>query len=138
VPTGLAAGGFGWQLKIPIFVLGTSAIFGGFLLSGPIPGVIVLGSFDKALPLICIALGAYAGMRVRNVKENFFSGIWNLTPLAQQLSHTAVPALDQQQFDGGWVELGGGFGGANMFITMQALLYPFVGVGLVGFWLLVV
>ena len=73
VPSSLAAGGFRWQLKVPMTILGTFSILRGFTLSrllnyDLVRSVLII---DKIFPLFMIFTGLILGLLVRNLKMPF-------------------------------------------------------------------
>merc|ERR1712176_1104403 len=73
VPSSLAAGGFRWQLKVPMTILGLFSILRGFTLSrllnyDLVRSVLII---DKIFPLFIIFTGLILGLLVRNLKMPF-------------------------------------------------------------------
>lgn len=99
-PTAIAAGGFRWQLKVPMAVLGLRSVIAGATLASSL-SVVVVAATDKLLPLVMITTGIYIGAKYAEWRNPFLSSIWNLTPRAQSVASAAVQSLNQQSFDAG-------------------------------------
>ena len=73
-PRTLTSGGFSWQLKLPIAVLGTCSVLRGSLISFWLSYDlhVSLVAIDKLIPLFFILGGVALGLSVSNLKLAFF------------------------------------------------------------------
>ena len=80
--TAPAGGGAGAVVKLPSYMLGAGAVWGGVWLS---PSHIApsVGGVDKLIPFCFILCGVVLGMSRGARKVPYFSSIWNLTPAYQ-------------------------------------------------------
>jgi len=72
-PSSLGSGGFSWQVKIPMLILGVCSIFRGFIISDLTCQslAVSLVCVDKLLPMSIIGVGLVAGVALRNIKMPF-------------------------------------------------------------------
>lgn len=126
-PSDLASGGFSWQLKTPIAILGVCSIFSGFIISDLMCQslAVSLVRVDKLLPLIIIRVGLAAGLMLRNLKTPFLSSMWNLSTMAQGCRKYSDQMRLSQKVDGRWLEFRGGIGFSSALSRVVLLLHPF-------------
>lgn len=136
LPRSLASGGFRWQLKVPMSILGVLSVLSGYILSRIenyyICRVIVF--FDKLSPLIIISLGYFLGKAVSNLKLPFLSSMWNLRSLFQKTRDYSHLMNKTQQLDNGWVEMRGGLGISNSLENSRASLHPIMAIRFILIW----
>jgi len=136
LPRSLASGGFRWQLKAPMSILGVLSVLSGYILSRIenyyICRVIVF--FDKLSPLIIISLGYFLGKAVSNLKLPFLSSMWNLRSLFQKTRDYSHLMNKTQQLDNGWVEMRGGLGISNSLENSRASLHPIMAIRFILIW----
>ena len=139
IPGSLAAGGFRWQLKYPMFVLGRCSILSGFMLSTLLNFDLITSvvSTDKLSPLIIIMTGFILGLLVSNLKKPFLRSMWNLSSLFQKARERSISMSSIHRHDNGWVEYGGGIGSRALISLSRALLHPLTRVSIVVIWVLI-
>lgn len=105
--------------KIPLSVLGTLSIVGGFMLSKILePASPVIISPDKIIPLCIITLGVTLGWYITNKRNHILSSIWNLTPFFQSLADFSKKGVKVTKItDQGFVEIVGPNGLNRILIT---------------------
>ena len=138
VPSSLAAGGFRWQLKAPMTILGLFSILRGFTLSrflnyDLVRSVLII---DKISPLFIIFTGLILGLLVRNLKMPFLRSMWNLSSLFQKTRERSTPMCSPHSYDNGWVEFGGGMGARTAIFLSNLVIHPLTRVSIIVAWVL--
>lgn len=138
VPRTLTSGGFSWQLKLPIIILGICSVLRGFLISFRLSYdlSVSLVALDKLMPLFFILGGVALGFFVSNLKLAFLRSMWNLRRLFQKTSHYSSLMSLIQTHDNGWVEYGGGIGSRLALSLTNLVLHPFIGFSIIIIWIL--
>ena len=136
-PSSQRSGGFRWQLKVPITILGICSITRGFFLRETlsyhlITSVIII---DKLIPLAIIILGRILGLIVRNLKAPFLRSIWNLSSLFQMTRNASKRIRACQKTDIGWVEFRGGPGSRIFFSLAIIVLHPVLRTSVILVWI---
>jgi len=101
-PSDLRSGGFRWQLKIPMLILGVCSIFRGSVirdLNSQFLSVSLVW-VDKLLPFPIIALGFMTGTAIRNLKTPFLSSMWGLSRVFQGCRKISREISLSQKVDG--------------------------------------
>lgn len=134
-PSDLRSGGFGWQVKIPITILGVCSILRGFIVSDltcqlPLVSLVLV---DKLLPLAMITLGLISGVALRNLKSPLLSSMWNLSVISQGCRKSSAQIRLSQKVDGRWVEYRGGMGFRSVLQSAVLLIHPFMGISAIIF-----
>ena len=137
-PSSLSSGGFSWQLKFPIVVLGFSSVFAGFFISFYLSYDLTLSLVvvDKLIPLFFILGGISLGIFVTNLKLAFFRSMWNLRSLFQKTRHYSSFISTLQTHDNGWVEFSGGLGTSLVLSFTSLVLHPFIRISIIVIWIL--
>lgn len=125
-------GGYRWPIKTPLLILGSASV--GYS-AKPNVITVVLGSYDKVLPLLLIRLGSFVGATLPLTNQPLMRSIMNLTPMTQNFAAISVSiAVPQKVIDKGWVE--------SWSYTLSVLSHTLIGhnsavlsLGFAGFFL---